>query len=64
MLFENIFRNILNMSITASYVAIVVIFIRFIIKKAPKNFSFVLWIAVLFRLVCPCLLYTSYIDKK
>lgn len=53
MLFENIFRNILNMSITASYVAIVVIFIRFIIKKAPKNFSFVLWIAVLFRLVCP-----------
>lgn len=53
MFLENIFKNILDMSITASYVAIVVIIIRFILKKAPKNFSFVLWIAVLFRLVCP-----------
>lgn len=49
----NIFENILDMSITASYVAVVVILIRFFIKKAPKSFSFALWIAVLFRLVCP-----------
>ena len=53
MLLENIFRNILDMSITASYVAVVVIIIRFIIRKAPKSFSFAIWIAVLFRLVCP-----------
>lgn len=58
-LLENIFKNILDMSITASYVAIVVIIIRFIIKKAPKGFSFALWIAVLFRLVCPI----SFISK-
>ena len=47
------------MSVTASYVAIVVIAIRFAIRKAPKGFSFVLWIAVLFRLVCPI----SFISK-
>lgn len=50
---ENIFNNVLDMSITASYVAIAVIIIRFIIKKAPKSFTFAIWIAVLFRLVCP-----------
>ena len=58
-LLENIFKNILDMSITASYVAIVVIIIRFVIKKMPKSFSFALWIVVLFRLVCPI----SFISK-
>ena len=53
MLLENLFSNVLDMSITASYVAIAVIVIRFIIKKAPKSFSFAIWIPVLFRLVCP-----------
>ena len=53
MLLENIFNNVLDMSITASYVAIAVIIIRFIIKKTPKSFSFAIWIVVLFRLVCP-----------
>ena len=40
MLLENLFSNVLDMSITASYVVIAVIIIRFIIKKAPKSFSF------------------------
>lgn len=48
MLLENLFSNVLDMSITASYVAIAVIVIRFIIKKAPKSFSFAIWIPVLF----------------
>lgn len=43
MLLENLFSNVLDMSITASYVAIAVIVIRFIIKKAPKSFSFAIW---------------------
>ena len=38
MLLENLFSNVLDMSITASYVVIAVIIIRFIIKKAPKSF--------------------------
>ena len=41
------------MSITASCVAIGVILVRLLLKKAPKIFSYILWAPVLFRLVCP-----------
>ena len=47
------FTTILNMSITASYVAIGVILVRILLRKAPKIFSYALWAVVLFRLVCP-----------
>jgi len=52
-LLEDLFITVVNMSITASFVAIGVIFIRLLLKKAPKIFSYVLWAPVLFRLVCP-----------
>lgn len=52
-LLQDLFITILNMSITASYVAIGVIFVRLLLKKAPKIFSYILWAPVLFRLVCP-----------
>lgn len=52
-LLQDLFISIVNMSITASYVAIGVILVRLLLKKAPKNFSYILWIPVLFRLVCP-----------
>ena len=55
---QEIFITFLNMSITASYVAIGVILMRILIKKAPKIFSYTLWSVVLFRLVCP-LTFTS-----
>ncbi|MHB1453243.1 MAG: M56 family metallopeptidase [Saccharofermentanales bacterium] len=48
-----LFLKILTMSIVASYNAVMVIFIRLILRKAPKVLSFALWSAVLFRLVCP-----------
>ena len=48
-----LFTAVLNMSITASYVALAVIAIRLLLKKAPKVFSYALWLAVLIRLVCP-----------
>ncbi len=50
---EPIFRQILNMSITGSYVILAVILIRFLLKKAPKRWSYLLWCAAAFRLVCP-----------
>ncbi len=49
----NIFLKILEMSITASFAVLVVLVARLILKKAPKVFSYVLWGAVLFRLLCP-----------
>jgi len=52
-LLQDLFITVVNMSITASYVAIGVIFVRLLLKKAPKIFSYILWAPVLFRLVCP-----------
>ncbi len=50
---EPIFRRILNMSITGGYVILAVMLIRLLLKKAPKRWSYLLWSAAAFRLVCP-----------
>lgn len=50
---KELFTTILNMSITASYIAVAVIVARLFLKKTPKIFSYVLWLAVLVRLVIP-----------
>ena len=48
-----IFLRLLNMSITACYVILAVILLRLLLRKAPRIFSYILWAAVLFRLVFP-----------
>jgi beta-lactamase regulating signal transducer with metallopeptidase domain len=48
-----VFLKILNMSITATYVLIAVLILRLLLKRAPKRISYMLWIILLFRLVCP-----------
>lgn len=53
MLLETLFQTVLDMSITASYVIALVVLLRMLLKKAPKTFSYMLWIVVLFRLLCP-----------
>ncbi len=45
--------QILNMSLTAGIVIVLVLLARIPLKKAPKIFSYALWTVVLFRLVCP-----------
>lgn len=50
---DAVFLSVLNMSITASLVTLVVLPVRFFLKKAPKIFSYALWSVVLFRLICP-----------
>ncbi len=50
---SRVFLTVLNMSLTASYAALAVIASRFFLNKAPKIFSYALWIVVLFRLLCP-----------
>lgn len=52
---SSLFITILNMSLTASYAALIVILIRLGIRKArvPMVFSYALWFVVLFRLVFP-----------
>lgn len=48
-----LFLEILNMSITASYVIFFVALVRLLLKRAPKIFSYLLWSVVFIRLVSP-----------
>lgn len=57
---HTIFFAVLNMSITASIVIVVVLLARFLLKHAPKIFSYALWAVVLFRLLCPISLTSDF----
>lgn len=50
---EQIFETILRMNMTASVAIAVVLLLRLLLRRAPKIFSYLLWIAVAFRLICP-----------
>ena len=50
---SDLFLQIVNMSITASYIALAVILLRFLLKKAPKWIMSILWGFVALRLVFP-----------
>ncbi len=48
-----IFRTVLNMSITTAYICLAVMLLRLLMKKLPKKYSYALWIIPFFRMVCP-----------
>ena len=50
---SEVFLKILNMSISASWLVLVVLLLRLILKKAPKWVSVLLWGIVAVRLICP-----------
>ncbi len=50
---ELMFSHILNMSLTASIVIVLVLLIRLLLRRAPKIYAYALWSVVLFRLLCP-----------
>lgn len=50
---ERIFLAILNRSLTAGILVMVVLFVRLLLRKAPKWISCLLWAIVAVRLVCP-----------
>ncbi len=50
---DAVFLQVMNMSLTASYVVLFVLAARLLLKKVPKIFSYALWGVVLFRLICP-----------
>ena len=50
---SQIFINILNMSISASWLVLAVLLLRLVLKKAPKWVSVLLWGFVAVRLICP-----------
>lgn len=52
MLYE-IFANVLNMGITASVVIVAVVIVRGVMYRLPKKYSYILWLIVGIRLLCP-----------
>lgn len=50
-----LFTTILNMSIGASFCVLAVMLMRILLMRAPKVFSYLLWLIVLIRLICPVL---------
>ena len=50
---NDLFLRVLNMSVTGCYVILAVLAARFLLRKAPKKYSYALWAAAGFRLVCP-----------
>lgn len=50
---DAVFLNLVNISITASYIAIAVIVFRLFLKKAPKTYTCILWLLAALRLIIP-----------
>lgn len=50
---EALFFKLLDMSITASYITLVIVIFRFVFKRAPKWITCFLWMLVGFRLLLP-----------
>jgi len=52
-LMSNLFITLINMSIAAGWLILVVVVLRLLLKKAPRWISCVLWALVGIRLICP-----------
>ncbi len=50
---SELFLNIVNMSISASWIILAVLLLRLLFKKAPKWIMMLLWGVVAVRLICP-----------
>ena len=60
MMVSELFSCVLHMSLTASVVIVAVCIARLFLKRAPKIYSYLIWILVLFRLLCPVSFVTSF----
>ncbi len=56
----DLFIKVLNMSISAGWLVLTVVFLRFLMKKAPKWMMVFLWGIVAIRLICPISLESTF----
>lgn len=56
----NLFQFILKLSLTGSYVILLVIVVRLLLHRAPKWCSYLLWAVVFLRLICPVFPETAF----
>ena len=50
---DDVFLKLVNLSISASWLILTALVLRFVLKKAPKWVMLLLWGVVALRLVCP-----------
>ncbi len=50
---QTLFHTVLNLSAQGSLVILAVLALRLVLRRAPKAYSYALWSAALFRLLCP-----------
>lgn len=50
---DKLFLQVLNMSITSSYIILFIMVARLLLKKVPKVFSYALWVVAFLRLIIP-----------
>lgn len=50
---NELFLKVVNLGISASWLILVVLFLRLLLKKGPKLFNVLLWGLVAVRLICP-----------
>ena len=55
-----LFLKLVNMSISAGWLILVVLVLRFVFRKTPKWIAVLLWGAVALRLVCPVSIESAY----
>ena len=53
MVFIKLFQQLFQMSISASYLILAVLLVRFLLRKAPKKMRSFLWLLVGIRLLVP-----------
>ncbi|MBR1821054.1 MAG: transcriptional regulator, partial [Clostridia bacterium] len=57
---DGLIMKMLNMSISASWLILAVVVVRYILRKSPKWIRLVLWGIVAFRLICPLSLESKF----
>lgn len=50
---NTLFRNVLQMSITGSWVILALVLLRPVLTRLPRRFAYILWAVAGFRLCCP-----------
>ena len=50
---RQLLEKVLDMSIAGAFVILAVIVLRFLCRRLPKGFSYAMWTAAAFRLLCP-----------
>ncbi len=50
---ERVFLSVLNMSLAAGAVILLILAARLLLRRAPRRYAYALWMVALFRLLCP-----------